>query len=172
MRAKLISFLGMQFTTATDSDIEYIHNLDQQIFGSYGADEDVGIITKRVQTFPEGCLIIKHRDGNTQYNVGYITSEKWKEMKEPVLNEDPEKSHHPDGKILNITTLAIETKYQKKGFGSKTLQFITKLCKDQNCEQIVLETAKARKFYEDNGFSLLELRKQRDIPLYIMTKRV
>ena len=79
-------------------------------------------------------------------------------------------SHDADGIIVNVTTLAIDPEFQNQGLGSTTLDWLYQFCTIQSCYTIILETAKARKFYERQGFIIVGERNQRGFPLYIMQK--
>ena len=89
---------------ATKEDLPVMLRLDREIFGAYGGDEDPEVIAARLAVFPAGCAIMTTAEGLI---LGYLTTEKWDEVREPALNEHPAETHRPDGKVLNITTLAI-----------------------------------------------------------------
>ena len=156
---------------ATKDDLERIIQLDKQIFGVYGGDEDPKIIFERLRVFPEGCivLVLKHKT-NLEVIVGYLTCEKWSQLREPILDENPRDSHDVNGNIINVTTLAIDPEFQNQGLGSMTLDWLYKFCLIQSCDTIILETAKARTFYQRKGFIIIGERSQRGFPLYIMKK--
>ena len=65
--------------------------LDQEIFGAYGAQEAPAIIRSRLVTFPQGCAVLEGKRGDGRpFIAGYLTTEKWAELREPVLDEDPQ----------------------------------------------------------------------------------
>ncbi|MEM7112830.1 MAG: GNAT family N-acetyltransferase [Chloroflexota bacterium] len=149
----------------TLDDLSLLIELDQMIFGSYGGDEDPSIIAARLAVFPEGCAIMEHKDGTV---VGYLTTEKWAEAREPMLNEDPTESHKPDGKVLNITTLAIVPAFQNQQLGAWLLAYAEEFAISEGCREMILETARAKRFYERHGYGLVGEREQQGVHLYIM----
>ena len=107
---------------ATLEDWPGIAALDQEIFGAYGAQEEPAIIRSRLVTFPQGCAVLAGGCGDGRpFIVGYLTTEKWAELREPALDEDPQESHRPDGRVLNITTLAVAPVCQNQGLGARLL---------------------------------------------------
>ena len=93
---------------ATPADWRAFVALDEEIFGWYGAQEEPAIIRSRLATFPQGCAVLEGRNSDGRpFIAGYLTTEKWSELREPALDEDPRESHRPDGRVLNITTLAV-----------------------------------------------------------------
>ncbi len=157
----------LHFRQATKEDVPLIVSLDQKIFGVYGGEEDPDIIAARVDAYPKGCRMLELVNGET---VGYLTVEKWTTLREPALNENPHETHDPNGSVLNITTLAIDPPYQSQGFGGEVLQWLEPFSIDESCNQIVLETANARSFYEKHGYHLMSERNERGYPLYVMVK--
>ena len=85
---------------ATLADWPGITALDQKIFGAYGAQEEPAIIRSRLATFPQGCTVLESVPGSEPpFIAGYLTTEKWAELREPALDEDPRQSHQPDGRV-------------------------------------------------------------------------
>lgn len=152
---------------ATEADLSQITALDQAIFGAYGAAEDPVVIGARLAVFPTGCVVLveQTREGVV---MGYLTTEKWATAREPALDEDPRLTHKPDGRILNITTLAVGPAYQNRGLGELLLQQAIAIARREQCTQILLETAHAERFYRRHGFTKVGEREQRGIPLHIM----
>ena len=157
---------------AISTDLSQIIALDQEVFGAYGAAEDPAIIQARLTVFPAGCVILEelNEDGVPAF-VGYLTTEKWEELRDPVLDEDPRTTHDPNGAILCITTLAVAPAYQNQRLGERLLGEAIRIARNARCTQIVLETAHAQRFYLRHGFTILKERKQRDIPLTVMQLR-
>lgn len=153
------------FREATLDDLSLIIELDQTIFGSYGGDEDPSIIAARLAVFPAGCAVMELEDGTVS---GYLTTEKWFEAREPSLNEDPTETHKPNGTVLNITTLAIVPAFQNQRLGSQLLAYAEQLASSQGCHEVILETARAKRFYERHGYTLVGERQQQGVHLYIM----
>jgi ribosomal protein S18 acetylase RimI-like enzyme len=161
----------VQLRPATTADLPQIIDLDQQIFGSYGADESPEVIAARLAVFPTGCAVLVEASapGDAETILGYLTTEKWAELREPALNEDPRLTHQPTGTILNITTLAISPSQQKRGLGAQLVAHAIGLAQREGCTTIVLETAWAARFYEQHNFIKRGERHQRDILLHIMS---
>lgn len=154
---------------ATVADLAQIIALDQAIFGAYGADEDPAIIRARLEVFPVGCAVLEE-SAEAVLIAGYLTTEKWETPREPALDEDPHTTHAPHGRILNITTLAIHPAYQNRGLGQRLLDEAIAIARREGCEQIILETAHAERFYLRHGFAKLGERQQRGITLHIMQR--
>ncbi len=156
---------------ATSADLPQIVALDQAIFGAYGADESPAVIAARLAVFPNGCAVLQETaaEGDSAQLLGYLTTEKWASVREPALDEDPHLTHDPSGTILNITTLAIAPQQQQRGLGAHLLAHAIALTNQENCTQIVLETAWAERFYQRHGFIKVGERLQRNILLHIMS---
>lgn len=167
------------------SDHEQIVAMDKRIFGAYGAEEDPAIIQARLEVFPQGCAILETVDNDAedtdaedtdaedtdgQRFMGYLTTEIWSEVREPALDEDPRETHDPSGHILNITTLAISPDQQSRGHGKRLLDHAIHIAHTHNCDRIILETAHAQRFYLRHGFTIVDERRQRDIPLTVMER--
>ena len=143
--------------------------MDQSVFGWYGADEDPAVIRARLEIFPQGCVVLEEAtvEGETTL-LGYLTTEKWDDFREPVLGEDPRATHQPDGDVLNITTLAVGIPYQNRGLGGLLLDAAFAIARREGCRGIILETARAQRFYLRHGFETVAERSQRGIPLFVM----
>ncbi len=156
---------------ATLTDLPQIITLDQEIFGGYGADESPAVIRARLEVFPLGCVVLQETGSDIDIAeiLGYLTTEKWGRVREPALDEDPRLTHQPTGTILNITTLAIAPAQQQRGLGAHLLAHAITLAKQEQCTEIVLETAGAERFYRRHGFIKIGERFQRNILLHIMS---
>jgi len=152
---------------ATLNDLAVIIHLDQDIFGAYGADEEPGIIRSRLEVFPEGCVVLIETQENDSI-LGYLTTEKWASLREPMLDENPYETPNPLGTVLNITTLAIAPTYQNRQLGKRLLDYAVEIARRENCIQIVLETARAQRFYLRHNFTIISERQQRGIHLTVM----
>ena len=153
-----------QMRPATVADLPTIVALDQAIFGAYGADEDPQVIEARLKTFAAGCRVII----DDEALVAYLTTEKWATRREPALNEDPATTHQADGRILNITTLAVTPQAQRRGFGRQLLDAAQEIAHNEGCTEIILETARAKDFYLAHGFHVIGERYERGIRLDVM----
>ena len=148
-------------------DLSTVVKLDQLIFGVYGGDEDPTIIAARLAVYPAGCVILEREDGTV---AGYLTTEKWHEIRDPVLNEDPSETHKPDGTVLNITTLAIAPAFQNQRLGERLLKHAESLARSEGCTDVILETARAVRFYERHGYTLVSEREQQGVRLFVMQR--
>ncbi|NJN82809.1 MAG: GNAT family N-acetyltransferase [Caldilineaceae bacterium] len=147
--------------------------LDSEVFGIYGADESPEVIAARVAVFPTGCVALEEADENGDaLLIGYLTTEKWSTLREPALDENPTASHAPDGRVLCITTLVVGAQHQRRGLGKRLLDHAIEIAMRERCEQIVLETAHAERFYQRHGFEKIGEREQRGIHLPIMRLRL
>lgn len=155
---------------ATLTDLPQIIAMDQEVFGSYGAQEKPAVIRGRLEVFPAGCAVLETTEA--QEFVGYLTTEKWEKVREPVLDEDPHQTHKPNGRILCVTTFCIGPKFQNQGLGPQLLDYTIELARSHKCREIVLETAHAQKFYARHGFETITQRTQRGIPLYVMRLQI
>ncbi|MEM7343782.1 MAG: N-acetyltransferase [Chloroflexota bacterium] len=156
---------------AMPDDLPHIIALDQEIFGSYGADESPEVIRARLDVFPEGCVVLEDISTSDEVEsslIGYLTTEKWLEARDPVLDEDPYFTHNPDGQVLCVTTLAIAPAFQNQKLGPLLVKQAATIARRERCDQIVLETAHAQKFYLRQGFEAIGERQERGIKLYIM----
>ena len=143
--------------------------LDQEIFGAYGAQEEEATIRSRLLTFPQGCAALEGDCGDGRpFIAGYLTTEKWADLREPSLDEDPQESHHPNGRVLNITTLAVAPACQNQGLGARLLARAVSIAQQEGCTQIILETAHAEQFYLRHRFRRIGERTERGIRLAIL----
>lgn len=157
---------------ATLADLAAIVALDQAIFGAYGADEAPATIRARLAVFPAGCAVVEEDlpGSGSAAIVAYLTSEKWADLREPALDEDPHFTHHSHGQFLNITTLAVSPEHQGCGLGQRLLAHAVTIAHSEDCRAIVLETARAEQFYLRHGFVTTGQREQRGISLAIMRR--
>lgn len=166
----MMSHATIVIRPATLADLPAIIAMDQEIFGAYGADEDPTVIRARLTVFPQGCVVLEEQlvDKDPATFLGYLTTEKWADLREPALNEDPYQTHQPHGQILNITTLVIGVNFQQRGLGGHLIRAAQAIAQREGCTQIVLETARAEAFYQRHGFRNIGQRQQRGIQLQIM----
>ena len=158
----------IQLRTARPTDLPQIIAADAAVFGWYGAQEDPQVIAARLQVFPQACIVL---EANGEF-AGYATAEKWSSLREPVLDENPHETHDPAGSIFNITTLAVLPNQQRGGLGQALLKRLIEIARNEQCTQIVLETAHAEAWYARHGFLKVRERTQRGIRLPIMAMRL
>ncbi len=150
---------------ATPADLPQVIQLDHEAFGPYGTAESPEIIHARQQVFPKG-FIVAEVSGRI---IGYGSAEKWPDMREPGLDEDPRSVHDPQGRILNITGMAVQEAFQRQGVGAAMTQRLIRLARQHRCHTVILETTHARDFYRRLGFDAFSQRTERDVTLFIMT---
>jgi hypothetical protein len=88
--------------------------IDKEAFSPYGTAEKPETFQRRLNTFPDGFIILVTNNEIAAYGC----SEKWLQEREPGLDEDPQATHQPEGRILCITAMAVKTKYRGNGYGS------------------------------------------------------
>lgn len=176
---------GYRVRPATLDDWSNIVALDQKIFGEYGAQEEPAIIRSRLLIFPQGCVVLEshsmdvpaaaetlgygaRQSSGRRFMAGYLTTEKWDMLREPTLDEDPRETHQPDGRVLHITTLAVDPTCQNQGLGTRLLDHAVAIARREACLQIILETARAEQFYLRHGFRRVYERIERGIKLTVM----
>lgn len=149
---------------ANPLDLPQVVAIDLEAFSPSNTAEEPEIFTKRMQAFPDGFLVAEFQ-GQV---VGYATSEKWLEEREPIMNEDPLLTHQVDGKIFCITGMAVRQNFQRQGIGSALLARMVAIAYTQHCERIVLETTHAQAFYVRHGFANAHSKLQWGVKLTIM----
>jgi ribosomal protein S18 acetylase RimI-like enzyme len=149
---------------ATKFDLPEIAYLETEAFAPYGTAECPDTLRARLAVFPEGFAVLQIDD----LIAGYGTSEKWTEPREPELDEDPNKTHDPNGQIFSITGLAVRLAYRGRGFGLAILDHLIALARRQDCTQIILQTTHAQGLYLKRGFNVVGNRLQFGVTLSIM----
>ena len=153
---------------ATPEDIPQVIQLDFEAFSPYGTAESPEIIRARQQVFPEG-FVVAEVAGRI---VGYGSSEKWSEMREPGLDENPYDTHDPNGPIFCITGMAVAEAHRGQGIGAAMTRYLLDVARAQACHTVTLETTHARAFYHRLGFETLTERQERGVQLYVMEKQL
>jgi ribosomal protein S18 acetylase RimI-like enzyme len=149
---------------ARDQDIPVVVEIDTEAFASTGTAEKPETYQLRLRTFPDGFLILIAENEIAAYGC----SEKWLEEREPGLDENPATSHHIDGKILCITSMAVKSNFRGRGYGLLMLDKLIEIARQENCGQIILETT-AQGFYLKRGFKTLRKRTEREIAMDVMS---
>ncbi len=148
--------MDFRIRSAELRDLQQIVNLDRSCFINYGTHEGPEVFKQRIKVFKKGCFVLEIK----KQIRGYITSEKWREMREPKLNEDAFVTHKEGGKIFNITALAIAKESRRKGLGTALLNKLINIASREMAIHIIVQTSNARKFYEENGFRFIGLTEQ------------
>jgi ribosomal protein S18 acetylase RimI-like enzyme len=149
---------------ATEADLFEVADLDYEAFSPYGTAETPTVFAARLKAFSEGFIVLIS-EGVT---AGYGCSEKWQCDRDPVLDEDPTTTHHPDGRVFCITGMAVRLAQRGKGFGLALLDRLIQIARDHHCQRIVLETTHAQGLYFKRGFRIIRERQQSGVILSIM----
>jgi len=149
---------------AKPADLAEVVGLDAEAFSPYGTQEDFHTFAARLQAFPEGFIVLE-QDGQI---YAYGCAEKWREEREPGLDENPLETHDPEGRIFCITGMAVRKAQRGKGYGLTVLDRLIEIAKQNGCEKIVLETTHAQGLYLKRGFQVVNRREQRGVRLDVM----
>jgi ribosomal protein S18 acetylase RimI-like enzyme len=150
---------------ARDQDIPAVAEIDAEAFSAYGTAEKPETFERRLTAFPNGFVILVAENEI----AGYGCSEKWLTEREPGLDENPLKTHQPDGRIFCITALAVKTKYQGRGYSLLILDRLIETAHLEGCKKIVLETSHGQDLYRKRGFNTVKNRTERGISLDVMS---
>ena len=150
---------------ARDQDMAAVAEIDAEAFSPYGTAEKPETFQLRLTAFPNGFIILV-ADNEI---AGYGCSEKWLIERQPGLDENPLKTHQPDGRIFCITAMAVKMKYRKRGYGLLILDKLIEIAHLEGCKKIVLETTHAQGLYLKRGFKTVQHRTERGIPLDVMS---
>jgi len=149
---------------ATTADLPAVADLELEAFSDYGTAESPEVFRSRLEIFPGGffvCVV----DGAV---VGYGSSEKWLQERQPVLNEDASAAHNPQGKIFCITGLAVRLSHRGLGFGLAILDALIDLARRDQCTRVVLETTNGQRVYLKRGFRISHECEQDGIKFSVM----
>ncbi|CAG0987996.1 hypothetical protein PLCT2_02301 [Planctomycetaceae bacterium] len=100
--------------------------------------------------------------------AGYGCSEKWRQDRDPILNEDSTQTHCSDGHIFCITGMAVRQTQRGKGLGLVILDYLIGIARRHECTRIILETTHAQGLYARRGFQVIREREQDGIQLSVM----
>lgn len=150
---------------ARDQDIPAVIEIDTEAFSLYGTAEKPETFQLRLRAFPDGFIILVAENEVAAYGC----SEKWLTEREPALDENPLVTHQLDGRILCITGLAVKTKYQGRGYGTRLLDKFMEIAHRDRCQKIMLETTHAQEFFQKRGFKTVQHRRERGVSLDIMS---
>ena len=150
---------------AREQDIPAVAEIDAEAFSPHGTAEKPETFQLRLTAFPNGFIILI-ADNEI---AGYGCSEKWLTEREPGLDENPLKTHQPDGRIFCITGMAVKTKYRGRGYGLLILDKLMEIAHNEGCRKIVLGTTDAQGLYLKRGFKTVRNRTERGISLDVMS---
>jgi ribosomal protein S18 acetylase RimI-like enzyme len=150
---------------AREQDISAVAEIDVEAFSPYGTAEKPETFQLRLTAFPNGFIILVADNEIAAYGC----SEKWLAEREQGLDENPLKTHQPDGRIFYITRMAVKTKYRGRGYGLLILDKLMEIAHNEGCRKIVLETTQAQGLYLKRGFKTVRTRTARGISLDVMS---
>jgi len=150
---------------AREQDIPAVAEIDAEAFSPHGTTQKPETFQLRLTAFPNGFIILI-ADNEI---AGYGCSEKWLTEREPGLDENPLKTHQPDGRIFCITGMAVKTKYRGRGYGLLILDKLMEIAHNEGCRKIVLGTTHAQGLYLKRGFKTVRNRTERGISLDVMS---
>lgn len=150
---------------ARDQDIPAVVEIDTEAFAPDGTAEKQETFQRRLTAFPNGFIILVAENEIAAYGC----SEKWLAERELSLDENPLVTHQPDGRILCITSLAVKTKYQGRGYDLRILDKLIETAHQEGCKRIVSGTAHAQDLFLQRGFETVQARTERGIALNVMS---
>lgn len=150
---------------AREQDIPAVAEIDFEAFSPSGTAEKPETFQRRLRAFPNGFIILVADNEIAAYGC----SEKWLTEREPGPDEDPLKTHQPDGRIFCITGMAVKTNQRGKGYGLRILDKLMETAHNEGCRKIVVETSHAQGLYLKRGFNTVRSRTARGIAVDVMT---
>jgi ribosomal protein S18 acetylase RimI-like enzyme len=153
---------------ARDQDIPAVAEIDSEAFSPYGTAEKPETFLLRLTAFPNGFVILVAENEIAAFGC----SEKWLNEREPGLDENPLKSHQPDGRIFCITAMAVKKKFRGRGFSVLILDKLIETAHAEGCKRIVLETSHAQDLYLKRGFKTVRTRMERGIAMDVMSLEI
>ena len=154
---------------ALPNHLPTIVHLDQTIFGPLGTAEAPEIIAARLAVFPAGFFVLEHTAERGGEFVGYGCSEKWLHERDPALDDNPHETHHANGRIFCITTIALLSELRGQGLGGMLLDALLAVARQHNCYKVLVETALAQNFYLRCGWQPVKTRVQRGVTLDVFS---
>ena len=151
-----------------DQDIDAVAEIDAEAFSAYGTAEKPETFQLRLKAFPDGFIILIAENEIAAFGC----SEKWLTEREPGLDENPAITHHIDGKILCITSMAVKTNFRGRGYGLLMLDKMIEIARQESCGQIIVETTHAQGLFKKRGFKTLRKRTEREISSDVMSLTV
>ena len=151
--------------TVRDQDIPAVAEIDAEAFSPYGTAEKPETFQLRLTAFPDGFIILIAENEIAAFGC----SEKWLTEREPALDENPQVSHQPEGRIFCITAMAVKMKYRERGYDLLVLDKLIEIAHNEGCRKIVLETTHAQDLYLKRGFKIVQNRTDRGISLDVMS---
>ena len=151
-----------QIEKAVITEIDQIMAIEHDCF-DIGIIENKQVFLERIQTFPQGFLVVKNP--KDQKVIAYISSEIWHEkplplytMNEFKLGHSIKSSHHLNGSEIYIASMGVLKSERGKGLGDllfKTLLSTLKQSYPNLFSAILIVSTDwphAQKIYQKNGF--------------------
>ena len=133
---------------AREQDIPTVAEINAEAFSAYGIAETSEAFQRRLTAFEDGFIILVAENEI----AAYACSEKWLTQEQPVSGEGPTVTHHPEGRILCITSLAVKTKFRGRGYGLLILDKMIEIAHREGCKQIIIKTTHAQGLVQKRGF--------------------
>ena len=150
---------------AREQDIPAVVEIDREAFAAYGTAEEQETFQSRLAAFPNGFVILVAENEI----AGFGCSEKWLVEREPGLDENPLKTHQPDGRIFYITAMAVKKKFRGRGYSLLVLDKLIETAHLEGCRKVLVETSDAQDLYLKRGFEKVKNRMDRGISLDVMS---
>ena len=150
---------------AREQDIPAVVEIDKEAFAIYDSAETPETFLSRMTTFPDGFIILV-ADNEI---AAYASSEKWLTEREPSLDVNPLGNHHPDGRILGVTAVAVKAKYRGKGYGLRILDKLVEVAHHNRCQKVIVQTSRAQGFFLKRGFQKVQTRIDRGVSVDVMS---
>jgi ribosomal protein S18 acetylase RimI-like enzyme len=151
---------------AREQDIPTVAEINAEAFASYGSAETAGTFQQRLTAFPDGFVILVAENEIAAYGC----TEKW--LTERGVEEKLMSTHQPDGRILCITAMAVNTKFRGRGYGLLMLDKLIEIAHREGCRKIVLETTHAQGLFLKRGFKSDQQRSEGGALLDVMSLEI
>lgn len=145
---------------ATINDIDFVMEIEKSCFSSF-IQEEKSILLERIKTFPQGFILLCHKNDV----LGYCSTELWNcsypeklESKDFALNHSIFERHKSNAETLYISSIAVLPAKRGAGLGKFLFPETIKMVKEKNLQikKIVLLVCSqwhvAKKIYTNYGF--------------------
>jgi len=150
---------------AREQDIPAVAEIGAEVFSAYGTPQKRDTLQRQLTAFPNGFIILVAENEIAAYGC----SAKWLDEREPRPNEDRLATHEPDGRIFWITAIAVNQKFQGRGYRLLILDKLMETAHLEGCRKIVVETAHDQDLYLQRGFMTIRNHKEGGILLDVMS---
>lgn len=150
---------------ARDQDIPAVTEISAETLSPHGTAQKPERFQLLLRAFPNGFVILVAENEIAAYGC----SEKRLTESELGVDENPVKTHDPDGRILFITDLAVKTKYRGRGYRLRVLDKLIEIAPGEGCRQIVVATANAQDLYLQRGFQTVQSHTEGGVSMDVMS---